>query len=743
MSRQNCETSGFVAAPAPTANYGLDVHIDTGLLGLSQGTLLSAVQDFFVTPLWMAVVWVMHALVVMLEWCFTIDLLDSAAAGGVGAGLRHMQAAVTDPWLAIVFALAAVAAAYNGLVRRRVAETLGEAVLMVVMMLGGLWVIADPSGTVGAAGRWANQASTGTLAAAAQGDPARGSGALAQSMGLVFAAVVEAPWCYLEFGNVEWCRDPARREGRLRAAGLRIASEELSGGGCEGEALVSCASGSGSALRALHSSAQLLREAQSNGAIFLALPANGPARNSINDEGSLLHTICQSSDATGCRGPAAAQAEFRTSGGTWARVGGLLLIVVGVLGMVFLLSFIALRLLAAALFSLLYLLLAPGVVLAPALGESGRALFRAWGMRLLGAVIAKLLFAFLLGVVLAILALLGNLQALGWWTQWLLISAFTWGAYTRRHQALAVAGTTLGREHVRRRSAARRVSDALESRKTLMAGRWARSRLAREGAGTEERNAGARADATQRRPRDLAAEQATRTLALERDEARARADDAPRLRRELSARAEQLERVQAERQRALAGGDSRRATLLEQRARRIGGEIAGEQERLGAAQRLAGEGAREHEESPAAAAERVRERTRFLDAQAALPPASRRSARSPGDTSAGERRDYAALAPLAGLGRESYERLDPRRRRMVRLEIDRELALRREVQETARPPAAQPSRSPGAGYPQRRDGGRPAGGPHAEEPEVAPSLVMRDVREVEARRKRQLGWDND
>ncbi len=30
--RRNCETSGFVASADPTGNYGIDVHIDTGLL---------------------------------------------------------------------------------------------------------------------------------------------------------------------------------------------------------------------------------------------------------------------------------------------------------------------------------------------------------------------------------------------------------------------------------------------------------------------------------------------------------------------------------------------------------------------------------------------------------------------------------------------------------------------------------------------------------------------------------------
>ena len=174
-SRRHCETSGFIAAAAPTGNYGIDVHIDTGVLGLSSGGLLSTVQDLFVTPLWMALVWSVHALVVMLEWSFTIDLLDTATADGLGSSLRTAQAVLTTPWLPMALAVASILVVYDGLIRRRVAETLGEALMMGVMMAGGLWLIVDPSGTVGALGRWANQASLGTLAVAARGRP-RGPG---------------------------------------------------------------------------------------------------------------------------------------------------------------------------------------------------------------------------------------------------------------------------------------------------------------------------------------------------------------------------------------------------------------------------------------------------------------------------------------------------------------------------------------------------------------------------------------
>jgi len=133
-ARANCETSGFVAAAAPTGDFGLDVHIDTGLLGLSSGGLLASVQDLCVAPLWMALVWAVHALVVMLEWCFEIDLLDSPSVQlGVARGLRATQAAFTMPWLATAFAVGAVVLAYDGLVRRQIGESLARAALALAM----------------------------------------------------------------------------------------------------------------------------------------------------------------------------------------------------------------------------------------------------------------------------------------------------------------------------------------------------------------------------------------------------------------------------------------------------------------------------------------------------------------------------------------------------------------------------------------------------------------------------------
>jgi hypothetical protein len=759
QSRRNCETSGFVAAAAPTGNFGIDVHIDTGLLGLSSGTLLAAVQDVGVTPLWTALVWAVHALVVMLEWCFTIDLLDTASVGGgLMRGLRQMQAAFTVPWLATVFALGAMLAAYNGLIRRRVAETLGRVLLTFAMTAAGIWVMIDPIGTVGALGSWANQASLGTLGVTAHGTPAGAGRTLADSMATVFAAAIETPWCYLEFGNVGWCRNPSRIDPRLRTAGRAIAASELARIGCEGESgggAGVCVAASGVEAKALEHSASMLRSAQTNGAIFLALPANGPQRNAINESGSLLRAICQSDDATNCHGPAAAEAEFRTNHGTWGRVAGLALIVAGLLGLLLLLGFLALRLLAAALLSLLYLMLAPMAVLAPALGDGGRAIFRKWAEQLLGAVVSKLLCSFLLGATLAILGMLANLEGLGWWTEWLLMSAFWWSAFARRHRAMQIVGGTIGIERPHEtRPLSRRVGDAFDpSRKMLDRARAIKERraktapeVARTPPGSGRGTRSQPAQATNLRSNGMPAEQARRVVEAARRDARAEIELAPRLQARAATMGMQLERIKRAQASALATGDARRAARLAGRKDRIEGEMQQERRGLDDARRLlaGAEGAeRAVGSSGGRGSEQMREHARFLDAQAALPPAT---------ASRGEKvakRDYAALAGLAGYGPKAYEHLAPREQRAARVAIDRELALRSER-------ANLRSRTPehGAG-----------GGPHAREPtgrrdprrtrEVwrgsrarrpaaarpSESRIMREAREVADRRKRQLGSD--
>jgi hypothetical protein len=714
-ARHDCETAGFTAAAAPTGDYGLDVHIDTGAFGFGSGWLMSTVQDLLVSPVWMALVWIAHSLIVMLEWGFSIDLLDGGSASTLGAGLAAAQRSLTDPWLPLALSVAAVLAAYHGLVRRRVAETLGEALVMVAMIAGGTWLILDPTGTVGALGRWSNQAGLGTLAVAVQGSPVRPGQALGVSMGGVFEAAIEGPWCYLEFGDVSWCREPAQLDPRLHTAGLKIAAQEIQQAGCR-KAGSSCLQTTGEASQATLHSGRLLTEAHTNGAVFLALPANGVARNSINDHSSLLSAICRSDQATSCSGPAAAEAQFRTGSGTWSRVGGLLLIAIGLLGMTLLLGNIALRLLMAAVLSLFYLLLAPGIVLAPAFGEAGRRLFRNWLARLLGAVLSKLLLAFLLGVVLAVTAVLSGLEALGWWTQWLLMSAFWWGLFLKRHQLLSVAGEAMP-QRASQRSITRRVRDVVDT--TQRARNWRRKREpAPTVSETRPRASNERASSPGQPDR-----QAERLLRRGRSQGGSRkggsSADGSRAQPLADARA-QLKRVERAHADAIANGEGRRATRLDGRRQRLRSAIEQIKQERG------------HPES-ADNDDALRERATFLNRQALLPTAGRKDR-------SGERRDYATLAPLAGFSAGEFSRLEPARQRSARLEIDRELAIRRERQ------LIDGADAPSTGSHDRTDRPSPTPPRRGREPgsrAAAESDVMRDARAVAEGRKRRLGFDRE
>lgn len=101
------------------------------------------------------------------------------------------------------------------------------------------------------------------------------------------------------------------------------------------------------------------------------------------------------------------------------------------------------------------------------------------------------------------------------------------------------------------------------------------------------------------------------------------------------------------------------------RADRVTSEIDRERDGLGKARRVVRDGESALRRAGAVyTTESVAEHARFLDAQARLPSRAR---------------EHAALTGLAGYGREEYERLDPRRARAARVEIDRELARRREL----------------------------------------------------------------
>jgi hypothetical protein len=705
-----CAASGFAAAPEPTGDYAFDVHINTGF---NLGNDVAAGSEDMLQWAWMALVALVRGLIVMLEWCYSLNLVGSAILKRVAGALRAAEQTFTLPLMATVLAVAAVLAAYHGLIRRRVAQTLGQVAVTVVMMVGGIWAIVDPMGSVGALSGWVNQASVGTLGIVAGGTPDDASRTLADGMHGLFADVVTAPWCYMEFGNVGWCGEARRLDGSLRDAALAIAAQQRS----TAEPMPAA----GGERERLLESSTLIEAAHTNGAIFLALPANGAARNSINTQGSLLSILCGgSSEATSCKGPTAPQAQFRTEHQAWARAVGLLLIWLGVLGMLALLGWVGLRLLAAAILSLLFLLLAPAAVLAPAFGDGGRGLFRAWATKLLGAITAKLIYSVLLGAVLLMMQVLIGLSELGWWVQWCVISALWWITFLHRHELLSLArvgesapwtpsGVAGGAGAARRQGLIGRIQNRAVHRLTdagvLGVGRWAHAKVVRPPLTPQRReqlvgHARSRARATADRQVGAALEHDYRA-------AQASARAAPSTQSAISRLRTQFDRVALARQASeergrrhadpdssAAKADRRRQAELGVRQQRLGAEISAEQGTLTGVRHAVAEGERAHaREGRVFSESQLQDRGRFYDAQAELPDKGRADV-------GGERRDYRRLAALAGYDERDWDRLAGGDRLSAILRVDNELAARAALQRT--PQQAVGAREPSLGRSERR-----------------------------------------
>jgi len=671
-ARTDCRISGVAVAPVPLSNYAFDTNVASGLDASFVDDVKSIVQDLLVTPVWTAIVWLVHVVVVALEWCYAIDLLAPKTLGAVVQALSSAERIFTEPWLGLALAMAGVAFAYNGLVRRRVSETLGQAVLMAAMIAVGLWIIADPVNTVGAVSHLADEAALGTVAATTTGNADQPTGSLDTALSGVFDSAITGPWCYLEFGDVDWCRDPSRLDPSL--VGTARALERLYGTGatCHSSppGLVFCGSAGSAEQRFYADTAIALSAARTNGALFLALPADGLTRDALSSQTSLptlYGTLCGGSDPTACTAGTAPQAEFRTAEGTWPRVGGLLLIAIGTAGMLAMLGFIALRLLGSAIAVLVYLLLAPLAVLAPAFGDGGRDTFRVWLTRLVGAALAKLVYSVMLGVTLLVARLLMSINQFGWWTQWLLFSAFWWLAFEHRHRMLAFVVHERGEQTSRLplvtrlryggqlagsvKRTGRAFGHLAETSFFGAADVWRQARTFPSGSVGSEPSS-PRHSPSGRDVRGRHDSQARASFSAGRVESAPQAEalhaglDALRDRRAGLAREEQVAR---------RSGDARRAASLASRAQALDEQIA-----------------RYRDELPVRGHGGPRLGTGSVRAERRWSAELNRAARVPSRP-----RDYASLARLAGLSSRDFEGAPAAARLRARLEIDRQLAQRR------------------------------------------------------------------
>jgi hypothetical protein len=705
-ARSNCDTSGTIAARAPIDHYGFDIHIDNGVLGVSGSAFLGAFQTLGLELGWQIYLYLLHAVLIALEWAYSLDILKTATAG-LQAATKPIFDQVTKPLIGAGLAILGASAFVAALVRRRIEVGVENMVGGVALLAVGLWLLANPTGTIGWVGQQARDASLGVVSLMSTGKADSGEAGLAKGMQSIWGQAVSGPWCYMEFGDVDWCRNPNRLDPRLKEVAAKLAADGAEGWECRdngacirrnddtGKTIVGTSAGPEVEFKEQDdvediqqqaaTYAKLLRNPGTNMAIFLAFPANGDARNSINKKDSLFRVLCGNDDDNHCKGPTRNQAEFRTESYTWQRAGGLAFILVGGIALLCLLAFVAFRLVAAAIMAVVYLAMAVVAVLLPLFGRAGRKSFVKWGSRLFGATIATFIYSVFLGVIFLVAGTLQTMGTTGFFAQWGLMAAFWWVVFLNREQVLEFA--RMGNEDMGDRGV-RALTALLAARQlTSMAGRATRpARQAAGLAGTGARRGihNLRAESAARRDQLRAGHQTQMTGAREladrqtgrlvdqqgRDaDAASHPREAARLDRKIASREQQLQQIKSGKPGFYPPARSpKEQRKLEARRQRVQAELDELRQRKAAGRPEL------YDASTDAGRKHRLQQARFLDEQAALPRSQR---------------DWAALAPLAGKSPADY-RHQPHysnaedkalARTRDRLAIDRALRQRTEANE--------------------------------------------------------------
>jgi hypothetical protein len=404
-SRRACRASGSPGQPHPLSAYGIDVRVGFSLTDPGK-TFMSALQSLG-AGLWIGLLYLIKAVLLLLEWAFSLDL-TSQAMPSIRRTLARLHGQVFgEPWLLLAITLTGLWGMWTGLIRGRTVETFGGLAATVALLICGLVVISRPAETVGRAAKLTNDAGLSVLAAGTSGDARQPRQALARAIRGIFHDTVRNPWCALEFGSVAYCdgRTGDRTHPTTAELWLQYPAQSWQ-------------------RDRLHAA---MKPDKKDGGLQPIGIAKGLL--GLDDDRKLPDDITRLVDKDRER------ARLQEAGGTFPRLALLGTVAFGVLGAVALFAYLGLRLLLAAAMTLLLLLIAPAMLIAPALGQRGRATFVAWGQRLIGAILAKLVFAVFLTIVLAASQVFTSLD-IGWFGTWLLLGAFWWGVFLKRDELI-------------------------------------------------------------------------------------------------------------------------------------------------------------------------------------------------------------------------------------------------------------------------------------------------------------------
>jgi hypothetical protein len=451
QAKTNCEGSGSPQSSFPAGNYTPDTHIDTGLTDPGND-IDSAIQNVIGLVFGLFVT-VIRAALLAVSLAFGFDLFASDHGQRIPHALASMEHVFTLPWLPVCFAIGAIVGICRWWGHRQEGRAIGHWALMITCAVLGLLITTDPQGTAGQVDSFANQAAMATLAGASDHNPTQPAGSYSDATAGMWEQMVQTPWCAVEFGDTRWCTSPIdkqtaqwRQDVQAHIAGADGNSDPL-GGQLAAQVAQACAKAlaqhnTPAPCRSIQQEQVRLRDARTNGELWLAFPSGDDARNGKNDSWTLYHHLLQDHPEL---------AQIRGTGGVVNRVGIVVLCAVGMLFFLLLLTYIAANLLLASLFFVVVLLLAPVMLLFPAFGEAGRRAFWRWLGYATGALLAKVIYALYLGVLLFASEVVGGIgmQNGGWLLEWILFAAL-WGlAFAYRGRMLALLSLGGHHEHHR------------------------------------------------------------------------------------------------------------------------------------------------------------------------------------------------------------------------------------------------------------------------------------------------------
>ncbi|HWC49422.1 MAG TPA: hypothetical protein VG448_11115, partial [Solirubrobacterales bacterium] len=253
------------------------------------------------------------------------------------------------------------------------------------------------------------------------------------------------PFCAMDFSDVHWCMSTEPSEGALEAARSGITDGDV----FSYQLLTHLPENKEKAAKELQRQlGAVFGPAPTIRQLYLRFsPESGPRDklwdyyNGESDEhvGLPLNIGPQIDIGGGSDGHAPDKVSMQGRSGLLTRMVMVLVFTIGLLGGLLLLLWLAMRLVMATASAFVLVLATPLAMFFPVFGQTGRSVFTRWATSLLGAVVAKLIYSGLLGVVLLGSSVIG--QAIGHSSPTLglvAVMSFWWAVFLSRERYLAV-----------------------------------------------------------------------------------------------------------------------------------------------------------------------------------------------------------------------------------------------------------------------------------------------------------------